>query len=176
MECVDSCRSLNFLWPFYEASAKLQLGWINVLVHQAEFSLLSSFFYALMFSQTTLLCPLTFLGRNLELFYIHLKVIFSLWLHKARIIFVLLLCAAGTYICHVPGIHQIYIQSWKVKSLRCLYWIGLGILSSIGLGTGLHTFILYLVSFPSSSVSCNGELCKEILKSFPIFNLLSRTS
>lgn len=26
----------------------------------------------------------------------------------------------------------------------CLYWIGLGVLSSIGLGTGLHTFLLYL--------------------------------
>jgi len=24
------------------------------------------------------------------------------------------------------------------------FWIGLGILSSIGLGTGLHTFVLYL--------------------------------
>ncbi len=27
----------------------------------------------------------------------------------------------------------------------CCYWIGLGILSSVGLGTGLHTFLLYLV-------------------------------
>lgn len=26
------------------------------------------------------------------------------------------------------------------------YWLGLGILSSVGLGTGLHTFVLYLVS------------------------------
>ena len=26
----------------------------------------------------------------------------------------------------------------------CIYWIGLGIASSIGLGTGLHTFVLYL--------------------------------
>ena len=25
-----------------------------------------------------------------------------------------------------------------------IYWVGLGIASSIGLGTGLHTFILYL--------------------------------
>ena len=27
---------------------------------------------------------------------------------------------------------------------RCLWWVGLGVLSSVGLGTGLHTFILYL--------------------------------
>lgn len=26
----------------------------------------------------------------------------------------------------------------------CLYWLGLGVLSSVGLGTGLHTFLLYL--------------------------------
>lgn len=68
---------------------------------------------------------------------------------KTRILFVLLLCAAGTCICHTPGAHQRYIQSWKVKLLRCLYWISLGVLSSIGLGTGLHTFILYLVSLSS---------------------------
>jgi len=26
----------------------------------------------------------------------------------------------------------------------CLWWVGLGVLSSVGLGTGLHTFLLYL--------------------------------
>ncbi|XP_076081253.1 vacuole membrane protein 1-like isoform X1 [Mytilus galloprovincialis] len=26
----------------------------------------------------------------------------------------------------------------------CAYWLGLGVLSSVGLGTGLHTFLLYL--------------------------------
>ena len=26
-----------------------------------------------------------------------------------------------------------------------VWWVGLGILSTVGLGTGLHTFILYLV-------------------------------
>ena len=25
-----------------------------------------------------------------------------------------------------------------------VWWVGLGVLSSIGLGTGLHTFVLYL--------------------------------
>ncbi len=30
--------------------------------------------------------------------------------------------------------------------LWCLWWVGLGVLSSVGLGTGLHTFLLYLVS------------------------------
>ena len=39
-----------------------------------------------------------------------------------------------------------YIGSAEKLLIRCSYWIGLGILSSVGLGTGLHTFILYLVS------------------------------
>lgn len=30
------------------------------------------------------------------------------------------------------------------KLLWCAYWLGLGVLSSIGLGSGLHTFVLYL--------------------------------
>ena len=29
-------------------------------------------------------------------------------------------------------------------SIFALYWIGLGVLSSVGFGSGLHTFILYL--------------------------------
>lgn len=58
------------------------------------------------------------------------------------------------------GPHQSYIDFMYKKLLWCFYWIGLGItlypaylssylfflgiLSSVGLGTGLHTFILYL--------------------------------
>lgn len=33
---------------------------------------------------------------------------------------------------------------WEAKIIWWLYWIGLGVLSSVGLGTGLHTFVLYL--------------------------------
>ena len=32
----------------------------------------------------------------------------------------------------------------KTNSLFIIYWVGLGVLSSVGLGTGLHTFLLYL--------------------------------
>lgn len=82
-----------------------------------------------------------------------------LWRHKARILYMLLLCAAATYIFHAPGAHQKYVQSVKMKSLRCFYWIGLGILSSVGLGTGLHTFILYLgphiASVTMAAYECN---------------------
>lgn len=37
-----------------------------------------------------------------------------------------------------------YVEHMEKKLLWCLYWAGLGILSSIGLGSGLHTFVLYL--------------------------------
>ncbi len=39
------------------------------------------------------------------------------------------------------------------------YWVGLGVLSSVGLGTGLHTFLLYLGPFIASvtlaAFTCN---------------------
>ena len=38
-----------------------------------------------------------------------------------------------------------YVQRIEKQFLLYAYWIGLGILSSVGLGTGLHTFLLYLV-------------------------------
>ncbi|KRT80765.1 hypothetical protein AMK59_5975, partial [Oryctes borbonicus] len=44
----------------------------------------------------------------------------------------------------IDGPHQNFLQQWYSKLLWCLYWTGLGILSSVGLGTGLHTFLLYL--------------------------------
>jgi len=44
----------------------------------------------------------------------------------------------------LEGPHQILISDFKEQTLWCLYWVGLGILSSVGLGTGLHTFLLYL--------------------------------
>ena len=42
------------------------------------------------------------------------------------------------------GPHTVLIDSFEKQTLWCLYWIGLGVLSSVGFGTGLHTFILYL--------------------------------
>lgn len=42
-----------------------------------------------------------------------------------------------------------YVRYMEKKFFWCAYWVGLGILSSVGLGTGLHTFLLYLVrTFP----------------------------
>ncbi|XP_046840649.1 vacuole membrane protein 1-like [Xenia sp. Carnegie-2017] len=47
----------------------------------------------------------------------------------------------------IPGSHQKHVQAIEDTILWCCYWMGLGILSSVGLGTGLHTFLLYLGPF-----------------------------
>lgn len=49
---------------------------------------------------------------------------------------------AGFY--YIDGPHEEYRQVVTEFSLFGGWWIGLGILSSVGLGTGLHTFVLYL--------------------------------
>ncbi|KAF5286550.1 hypothetical protein FQA39_LY16233 [Lamprigera yunnana] len=49
-----------------------------------------------------------------------------------------------TAVTNLNGPHQGVVQELYKQTLWCLYWTGLGILSSVGLGTGLHTFLLYL--------------------------------
>ncbi|OAD57701.1 Vacuole membrane protein 1 [Eufriesea mexicana] len=44
----------------------------------------------------------------------------------------------------ISGPQQQILKAWETKIIWWLYWIGLGVLSSVGLGTGLHTFVLYL--------------------------------
>jgi len=44
----------------------------------------------------------------------------------------------------VPGSHTETVLRLEKYLAWCLWWVGLGVLSSVGLGTGLHTFILYL--------------------------------
>lgn len=53
-----------------------------------------------------------------------------------------------------------YMQAAKSQISWCLYWVGLGVLSSVGLGTGLHTFLLYLgphiASVTLAAYECGG--------------------
>ena len=44
----------------------------------------------------------------------------------------------------VDGPHQAWVGEWEAYLVWCAWWVGLGVLSSVGLGTGLHTFLLYL--------------------------------
>jgi hypothetical protein len=53
-----------------------------------------------------------------------------------------------------------YWDSVRKQTIWCLYWLGLGVLSSVGLGTGLHTFLLYLgphiASVTLAAYECGG--------------------
>ncbi|XP_015111193.1 vacuole membrane protein 1 isoform X1 [Diachasma alloeum] len=56
----------------------------------------------------------------------------------------LLVIAVLVVFRHVAGPHQELLKEWENSLLWWLYWVGLGVLSSVGFGTGLHTFVLYL--------------------------------
>ena len=47
----------------------------------------------------------------------------------------------------LDGPHSRFLRQFEDEVLWGLYWIWLGILSSVGLGTGLHTFLLFLGPF-----------------------------
>ena len=66
---------------------------------------------------------------------------FSRTLFVATLVFFLVFSYAA--VC-VDGPHQVYISTIRNEATWCLYWVGLGVLSSVGFGTGLHTFLLYL--------------------------------
>lgn len=73
---------------------------------------------------------------------------FKYFLTYRKAILVASLCVlASSYIYRTEGVHQETIQTTKSLFFWILYWLGLGIASSIGLGTGLHTFLLYLGPF-----------------------------
>jgi len=46
--------------------------------------------------------------------------------------------------CYYPGPHQEYIRQLETAALYVTWWMGLGIMSSVGLGTGMHTGLLFL--------------------------------
>uniref|UniRef100_A0A6B2L6J2 VTT domain-containing protein n=1 Tax=Arcella intermedia TaxID=1963864 RepID=A0A6B2L6J2_9EUKA len=53
---------------------------------------------------------------------------------------------------NVPGFHEFYVDEFEEWVLFCVWWLSLGILSSIGLGTGMHTGLLFL--FPHIMKVC----------------------
>jgi len=60
---------------------------------------------------------------------------------------VCLLVGALYYMYITEGPHSAILKSSEKEILWGLYWIWLGVLSSVGLGTGLHTFLLFLGPF-----------------------------
>ncbi|XP_063152515.1 vacuole membrane protein 1 [Candoia aspera] len=83
----------------------------------------------------------------------------KLWHRRRIVVSLLLLLAVLTSTYYIEGAHQQYVKYMEKKLLWCAYWAGLGILSSVGLGTGLHTFLLYLgphiASVTLAAYECN---------------------
>ncbi|XP_035828311.1 vacuole membrane protein 1 isoform X2 [Aplysia californica] len=79
-----------------------------------------------------------------ESFVLGYNMITRLYQKKLTVVLTLVLLTIAYVLYHTEGPHQKLFQSVEKKFLWSAYWVGLGILSSVGLGTGLHTFILYL--------------------------------
>ncbi|ALC43840.1 CG32087 [Drosophila busckii] len=58
-----------------------------------------------------------------------------------RILGVLLLMSI---VYNLPGPHADLMELGRKIFVFVIYWLGLGVLSSVGFGTGVHTFLLYL--------------------------------
>ena len=79
-----------------------------------------------------------------ELFISCVEFVRKLLGHK-KILFGLIVTLTSAVVAYqTEGSHQRAVQEWEKYLLWCLWWVGLGVLSSVGLGTGLHTFLLYL--------------------------------
>ncbi|CAK5076993.1 unnamed protein product [Meloidogyne enterolobii] len=76
--------------------------------------------------------------------FLILLVLCSVLLCIKRLVPAILLPSLIAFLYMVPGYHTQFVHLFEKKLLWCLYWLGLGVLSSVGLGTGLHTFLLYL--------------------------------
>ncbi|KAF7721810.1 Vacuolar membrane protease [Apophysomyces ossiformis] len=65
--------------------------------------------------------------------------------HHRQVTFGLLLCTGLiSVMCQMEGPHQDVVQLIGQQIMWYGYWVLLGIASAIGLGTGLHTFLLFL--------------------------------
>ncbi|KAE8288011.1 Vacuole membrane protein 1 Transmembrane protein 49 [Larimichthys crocea] len=81
---------------------------------------------------------------TLELLVTLKESICRLWQQRQTVFGLLILLILLSIAYCIEGAHQKYVRYMEKKTLWCAYWVGLGILSSVGLGTGLHTFLLYL--------------------------------
>lgn len=89
----------------------------------------------------------TFYYFILELFEISVHYLVKFLNQRKLVAFstaLILLVTSGFF---VEGAHLPILLYLRKKVIWCSYWVGLGIASSIGLGTGLHTFLLYLGPF-----------------------------
>ncbi|XP_060837254.1 vacuole membrane protein 1-like [Rhopalosiphum padi] len=80
--------------------------------------------------------------------------------YKLYVLLALLVITTPIILLYVEGPHLPILIWAKSKVVWCLYWLGLGVLSSVGFGTGLHTFLLYLgphiTSVTLAAYECGG--------------------
>ncbi|XP_034035009.1 vacuole membrane protein 1-like [Thalassophryne amazonica] len=87
---------------------------------------------------------LTLYYFTLELLSTLQEWLWRLWQQRQAVFGVLILFTVLVIVYQIEGTHQKYVRYVEKTTLWCAYWLGLGILSSVGLGTGLHMFLLYL--------------------------------
>jgi hypothetical protein len=75
------------------------------------------------------------------------------WLQKKRQALFLAMFVVGgmSAFYYMDGEHQVLVKRLEASVVWYMYWVVLGIASSIGLGTGLHTFMLFLGPFIAQS-------------------------
>ncbi|KJH50113.1 hypothetical protein DICVIV_03750 [Dictyocaulus viviparus] len=89
--------------------------------------------------------PLTTIYYALmEIIYVFVEFLTEMLHHKAVLLTLFVLFSLVYYAYVTPGQHQPHIASVENKLIWWGWWVFLGVLSSIGLGSGLHTFLIYL--------------------------------
>jgi membrane protein YqaA with SNARE-associated domain len=85
-----------------------------------------------------------------------------LWGHRALALYPPLLLACTLLAAHhVRGPHRAALEEAELYAAVAFWWLGLGVLSSIGLGTGLHSGMLFL--FPHIATVCrSAEACCSV--------------
>ncbi|RXG70098.1 Vacuole membrane protein 1 [Armadillidium vulgare] len=95
----------------------------------------------------------------LEVFTLGYEYLTKLWNYKKLVFSSFVLFSILYFVSVSPGPHQQLFQRVSKQFWWCGWWVWLGILSSVGLGTGLHTFLLYLgphiASVTMAAYSCN---------------------
>jgi membrane protein YqaA with SNARE-associated domain len=112
---------------------------------------------------------LTLLRRPLSVLY-HFSIVFARFIkwivmyliqHDATRFLLLPLVIGWLVASNVEGDHHQYLDEFNKNIEFIVWWIGLGVLSSVGLGTGMHSGILFL--FPHIFLVVQGaETCKSL--------------
>lgn len=80
----------------------------------------------------------------MEIAHLAVELFFKILAHKTVLLLTAISIGLAVYGYHAPGAHQEHVQTIEKHILWWSWWVLLGVLSSIGLGSGLHTFLIYL--------------------------------